>query len=183
MKKQHLVSAVTFLAASPAFASSIPQMDQSSYPGQLVWLGISFVLLYIIVAGFVAPRVSGVLNARETAINDAIAKAEELKAAATNTRGNFEAAGAEARSKAASLVAAAQAEAARTAGEAQAKLAAELEAKAATARTGIADALRNAQAGVDDAVISLTTALSEKLLGSAPSAASVKSAVAQVKKA
>lgn len=183
----HLRIATTvavLLAAGTARAeSSMPQMDPSSYPNQLFWLAVCFVTLYLAVSRFIAPTVGGVLKTREHAINDAIAKAEELKAAAANTQGDAQAAGTEARAKAAAVVAEAQATAAKQAADAQAKLAGELEAKTTAAKKAIADALSKASANLDDAAADLAQAMSEKLLGAKVAAADVKSAVAQAKKA
>lgn len=164
--KQTALTAMFALAASPALAAEggIPQLDQASYPGQLVWLAISFVLLYLIVSTFIAPRVGGVLADRERAISDAIAKAEELKAKAGNTKGDFEATGAEARAKAADTIAKAVAAAAKESTDAQAKLAAELDAKTQASRESIAKAVAKANRDVDDAAQNLAEAMVEKLL-------------------
>lgn len=164
-KAARIFSGIILLASGVAHAqSSIPQMNQASYPGQLVWLGISFVLLYAIVAGFIAPRVRGVLQHRKRAIADAIAKAEELKATASATKGDFEAVGAEARSQAAALIAKAQADSAVTTQEALAKLDAQLQIKATAAKKEIATATAKAQAELESASASLATAMSAKLL-------------------
>ena len=176
-KHQHITTGILLMAAGPACAaSSIPQMNPASYPGQLVWLGISFVLLYLMVANFIAPRVSAVLDERARAITDAIAKAEELKAKASNTRGDFEAAGAKARTEAAALIAKAQADAAKKAAEANAALSAELEAKAAESRTRIAKAVAKANAEVDDAAQELADAMTRQLLSGSPAVTRTKKA-------
>lgn len=166
-----LTAAVIFAASNALAAEGLPQMDQSTYASQLVWTAISFVLLYVIVSAFIVPRVGGVLKARERAISDAIQKAEELKQAATNTRGNFEATSAEARTKAAATVAKAVADAAKDAAEAQAKLGAEIDAKAQTSRERIQKAVAKASLEVDDAAQSLADAMAEKLLSNKPAVA------------
>lgn len=173
MKYQHysLMAAVLF-AASPALAAEgLPQMDQSTYASQLVWMAISFVLLYLVVAAFIHPRVGGVLKTREAAINDAIAKAEELKAKASGTKGNFEAAGVEARANAAATIAKAVADAAKESADAMAKLNAEIDAKAQTSRERIQKAVAKASLEVDDAAQALAEAMAEKLLSNKPAVA------------
>lgn len=172
-----------FAAGSARAAGSMPQMDPTWYPNQLFWLAVSFVVLYLAVSRFIAPTVGGVLKTREHAINDAIAKAEELKAAANSTQGTAQAAGADARAKAASTLAEAQAAAAKASADAQAKLAGELETKGAAAKKAIASALEKASANLDEAASDLAQAMSEKLLAGKVAAADVKSAVAQAKKA
>lgn len=176
LRKQHiLIVALAALIAAPALASGIPQIEQKdTYPGQLAWLAISFVLLYLMVSMFIAPRIRGVLDTREHAISDAIAKAEELKQAASNTRGDFEAAGTEARTKAATLIAKAVADAAKDAADAQTKLHAELEAKEQASRDRISKAIAKASHEVDDAAQSLAEAMSAKLLASETTVAKKK---------
>lgn len=176
LKKQHiLIVALAALVAAPALAAGIPQIEQKeTYPGQLAWLAISFVLLYFMVSTYIAPRISGVLTERERAISDAIATAEQLKEAASNTRGNFEAAGTEARANAAALVAKAVADAAKEAAEAQAKLHAELETKEQASRERISKAVAKASREVDDAAQSLADAMSAKLLAAEPAVAKKK---------
>lgn len=173
MKFKHysLIGAVLF-AASPALAAQgLPQMDQSTYASQLAWMAISFVLLFMLVSAFIAPRVGGVLRERENAINDAIAKAEELKAKASGTKGNFEAAGAEARAKAAESISKAVADAAKESADAMAKLNAELDAKATASRDRIQKAVAKASLEVDDAAQALADAMAEKLLSNKPAVA------------
>lgn len=172
MKQQQVFAASFTLLPASALAQGMPQIDQvASFPGQLAWLAISFVLLYLLVSTFIAPRVSGVLAARRLAISEAIAKAEALKATAAATRGDFESAGAQARAKAAALIAAAQADTATLATQAQATLATELQIKAEAAKADIAKAVAAAQANMDDAAASLSASMVSKLLGSAPAAA------------
>lgn len=170
--RQHVrnsLTAVVLFAASPVLAAEgLPQMDQSTYASQLVWMGISFVLLYLLVSTFIVPRVGGVLRTRENAINDAIATAEELKAKATGTKGNFEAAGQEARTTAAASISKAVADAAKESADAMAKLNAELDAKAQTSRERIQKAVAKANMEVDDAAQALAETMAEKLLSNKP---------------
>lgn len=157
----------SLLATHAAWAaeSSIPQMDQASYPGQLVWLGISFLLLYALVSGFIVPRVRGVVSKRETAIAQAIAAAEELKATANATKGHFEQATIDARNEAAAMIAEAQTEAAKASQQALAALDRDLQAKSAAAKKDLAAAIAKAQAEMDAASATLGGAMAAQLLG------------------
>jgi len=174
MKKQHVaLLALLALATTPAFASGggIPQIDQTdSYAGQAVWLAISFVLLYLMVANIIAPRISSVLDQRARAIDEAIAAAEELKAKASATRGDFESASANAKAQAAAAIASAQAEASKNAAEATAALSQKLDAQAKAAQDSIAKALNKAHHEVDDAAVNLADVMAAKLLAGNTSA-------------
>ncbi len=160
------------LAASAAHAEGeIPQMDQTWYPNQLLWLAVSFLLMFVLVSKFIAPVVSGVLKTRESAINDAIREAERAKAEAESTRGAATSESQSARMKAAEYMAAAQAENSKAAAEAMAKLDNEISRKAGHAAAILEDAVTKAQNGIDEAAQSLAAAMTAALLGDKPQAA------------
>ena len=56
-----------------------PPFDSSTFASQLVSLVIAFVALYIIVSRFALPRVGGVIEARQNAIEGDLAAAQKLK--------------------------------------------------------------------------------------------------------
>lgn len=55
--------------------SGFPQLNTASYPSQLFWLGVAFVVLYFLMSKIALPRVTKVLDARQsykdTHLNDA----------------------------------------------------------------------------------------------------------------
>lgn len=157
-------SFVVTASAVTANAAGLPQLDPTWYPNQLLWLAISFVMLYVIVSRVIAPNVGGVLRARDAAIMDAIAEAEEAKRAAESSRGTVATAGAGARAKAAESLAAAQAENSREATAAMAKLDHDLARKTEQAQARIEDALLKAKSGLTAASDALAAAMVEKLL-------------------
>lgn len=57
----------------------MPQLDFSTFPGQIFWLAVTFVLLYIISSRLVLPRVSEVLENRNAHIAGDLDKAENMK--------------------------------------------------------------------------------------------------------
>jgi len=150
----------------PAHAEGeIPQMDQTWYPNQLLWLAISFLLMYILVSTFIAPSIKKVLDTRESAINDAIAEAERAKAEAESTKGTAASESNSARMKAAEIMAAAQAENSKAAADAMAKLDHDLEHKANHAEAVLTDAVVKAQSSVETAAHELAEAMTAALLG------------------
>lgn len=57
----------------------MPHLEFHTYAGQLFWLAISFVLLYVILWRAVLPRISGVLENRGKLIAEDLEKAETFK--------------------------------------------------------------------------------------------------------
>ncbi len=179
-----LIIAMSLLVA-PARAADggMPQLDPTWFPSQLFWLTVCFVTLYTIVSLFITPRVGGVLKTRANAIDEAIALAEKLKKEAASTRGNFEAAGIEARAKASQLIAEAQAEVTKEHTAAHQKLAEKLEAELAASDAEIKKAVSKATANLDAAAIPLAQEMAEKLLGGTVDEASVRTAIGTISKA
>ena len=94
------------LQPGPAMASAtsgeakLPQLDIQTYPSQIFWLIISFIVLYLLVSRVAVPRISEVLEERQERIADDLDKAETLKKKAEQVRGEYEKSLAEARDKA-----------------------------------------------------------------------------------
>ena len=75
----------------------MPQLDVTSYLPQLVWLAISFVALYFLMAKLALPRIADVLEERSKRREDNLARAEELQAEAEAAAEAYERVLAEAR--------------------------------------------------------------------------------------
>ena len=43
----------------------MPQLEISTFPSQIFWLVVSFLILYIIMAKVIVPRISSVIKNRE----------------------------------------------------------------------------------------------------------------------
>jgi F-type H+-transporting ATPase subunit b len=68
----------------------MPQLDTASFAPQLIWLAITFIGLYLILARAVLPRIASVLDERQKKIDDNLAKAEALKVEAEAARAAYE---------------------------------------------------------------------------------------------
>lgn len=128
----------------------MPQFDPSTFPSQLFWLVISFVVLYWVVARFAIPRIGDILEQRERVVQDDLDRAESLRAEAEQALADYEAAMADAREQARTLMLEVTT-AAKTAAEARNKeVGAEVTAQISEAEQRIATAR-------DEAMASLTT--------------------------
>src|SRR5438270_11380672 len=60
----------------------MPQLEVSTFVPQLIWLAITFVILYLLMAGIGLPRVGGAIEARRRRVDDDLARAAQLKSEA-----------------------------------------------------------------------------------------------------
>ncbi|MFZ4541379.1 MAG: hypothetical protein ACOYNL_06155 [Rickettsiales bacterium] len=163
-------------ASQSARASSLPQMDPTWYGNQLLWLAISFGVLYAMVSLFIAPSIKAVLSTRENAIDEAIREAERAKSAAESTRSDSSDTSQGARIKAAEIMAKAQAENSADATDAIQKLDNDLARRADQAAAVLADAVKKASSGIEASVQSLAEAMTAQLMSNnaAPEASEPK---------
>lgn len=155
----------------------MPQLAVETFASQLVWLGITFVVLYLIMAKVVVPRIGGILEDREQRIRADLDKAEELKADTDRAIAEYEAKLAEARASASEMIAGMKAEVNAEIDKRRAEIDAELEARQAEAEKQIASQRETALGNLDDIARSVTSALVEKLGGAAPADDRVGAAV------
>ena len=85
---------------APAGHTKFPPFDSEQFPSQLVWLAISFVLLYVLMSRIALPRIGGIMAERSKVISDDLAAAEQLKEQSNAAQVAYEKALADARSRA-----------------------------------------------------------------------------------
>ncbi len=62
--------------------TAFPPFDPSHYPSQLLWLAISFGLFYFVIAKIISPRLSGILETRQSRIASDLNEASKMAAEA-----------------------------------------------------------------------------------------------------
>ena len=96
--------ALALLLATPTMAAEpkegMPQLNFHSYPTQLFWLLIIFVVLYQLMTRAALPRIGGMIEERRSRIASDLDRAQELKDDTERAIASYEAALAEARAKA-----------------------------------------------------------------------------------
>src|SRR5262249_11826806 len=85
---------------APAGHSAFPPFESEYFPSQLVWLAISFVLLYALMSRIALPRIGARVAARGKAISDDLAAAEGLKEQSNAAQAAYDQALADARVRA-----------------------------------------------------------------------------------
>src|ERR1700751_1053028 len=78
----------------------MPQLEVSTFIPQLVWLAITFVVLYLLMLRIGLPRVGGAIDARRRRVDDDLARAAQLKAEAEAVLGAYQETLAKARAEA-----------------------------------------------------------------------------------
>lgn len=122
----------------------MPQLDVSTFPSQLFWLAISFLVLYLLMARLTVPRIESVVESRRHRIEGDLDRAARMKSEAEAVIAAYEKALGDAR------------------------IAAQLTMKETTDRLNADSAARQKQAG---AVIAERTAAAEQRIATAKSAA------------
>ena len=159
----------------------MPQLDPDVFSPQLVWLALSFVILYLLMAKVALPRIGDALEARQDRIAHDLDATATLKTEAEQALQAYEAAMAEARSAAQGEIARAAEQRAREAAERQAELDRRIASLLDEAEQRIAAARGEALAGVDALAAEIARAATERLVGGTIDEARAKAAVGAVK--
>jgi F-type H+-transporting ATPase subunit b len=88
-------------AGKSASSGGLPQLDISTWPSQIFWLIVTFLIGYILISSLVAPSISSVLEKRSTKISNDLEKAKKAQQNAKEVFDTYEASLNEARSQAA----------------------------------------------------------------------------------
>jgi F-type H+-transporting ATPase subunit b len=154
-----------------------PPFDSSTFASQLVSLVIAFVALYVIVSRIALPRVGGVIDARQKAIEGDLAEAQRLKDQSEAALKAYESELAAARSRA-QAIGSENREKLNAVSEAERKtLEEKLAHKLADAEKTIATTRANAMSNVKGIAADAASAIVQQLTGLAPDKKTVTKAV------
>ncbi|MFP3944149.1 MAG: F0F1 ATP synthase subunit B' [Alphaproteobacteria bacterium] len=156
---------------------TFPPFDTDTFAPQLVWLAITFGFLYMMMSRFALPRIAAVLEERHDRIADDLDKAEELKGQTEQAIAAYEKSLADARAKAHAIAAETHAEIMAEVEAQRAETDRQINAKLAEAEKQIHATKTAALAHVRDVATDTAGIIVERLLGSAPDAKAVGSAV------
>jgi F-type H+-transporting ATPase subunit b len=158
-----------------------PPFETETFGGQLLWLAITFGLLYFLLSRLVLPRLTGIIEGRRESMARDLDEAAAMKTRAQEAGAAYENALAEAKTRAQSL-----------AQETRNSLAAESEVKRKAIEADLADRLARSEASISarkaEAMVNVraiardtTAAIVERLTGRAPSPQAVDAALDHVK--
>ncbi|SRR5579883_2962202 len=172
----------TATTEAPGGPNSFPPFQSQTFPSQLVWLAVSFVLLYVLMSRLALPRIGSILDARSKHIADDLAAAQRFKEQSDAAHAAYEKSLADARARAQAIAATTHQKHAAEAEALNKRLEAELHDKLAAAERSIA-ATRNAAMGnVGSIATDTAAAIVERLIGRAPAKDEVAAAVSDVTK-
>lgn len=170
-------STETTAPAEPAHKGGLPQFDFAFWPGQIVWLLITFVVLYIVLARVLLPRVRTTIVDREAKITGDMEAARRLRdeadAQARATHADLADARARAQKTATDAKARSQAEATAR----QAELETELNARLEAAEGRIRQSRDSAMTQVRGVAAETAGVIAERLTGVAPAPGEVDAAL------
>ena len=161
---------------------AFPPFNAHTFPSQIVWLAIFFVLLYALMAKWALPQVRRVIDSRQKLISDDLAEAERLKGQSDEAVSAYEKALADARARAQSIANETRERQQAEAETRRKKLEDELNVKLAEAEKSIAATKQAAMSSVRGIAEDAARAIVERLIGAAPSDKAVADAVAGVLK-
>lgn len=160
----------------------MPQLEFADFAPQIVWLAITFVVLYLILARGALPRIASVLDERERKVQGDVERAEKMKAEAEDALAAYERTMAEARAAAQSeMRKAAQAVAAEATAQ-ERTLGAKLAEQSAAAERSIAAAKQAAVADLQKMAGEIAGAMAGKLAGVQVGGAELQAAVTEAVK-
>jgi len=163
--------------ATPAGHSTFPPFQSVNFPSQLVWLAVTFVLLYVLMSRIALPRIGSILADRSKRIADDLAGAQRFKEQSDAAHAAYEKSLADARARAQAIAAETHAMQAAAAEATNKRLEAQLHERLAAAEQSIAATRTAAMANVGAIAADTASAIVERLIGTAPAAEEVAAAL------
>jgi F-type H+-transporting ATPase subunit b len=157
--------------------AAFPPFARETFPSQVLWLTLSFVLLYVLVWKLILPRVGSILESRSQRIADDLAMAERNKAEADAAIAAYEKSLAEARARAQSLANDVRQKQVAQAEETRKTLEQQLNRKLAEAEKAITATKNAAMTKVAGIASDAAAAIVERLIGKGPDPKDVAAAV------
>jgi F-type H+-transporting ATPase subunit b len=164
---------------TPAGQNTFPPFQSVNFPSQLVWLAVTFVLLYVLMSRIALPRIASILADRDKRIADDIAAANRFKEQSEAAHAAYEKALVDARGRAQSIANTTREQQAAAAEATNKRLEAQLHERIAAAEQSIAANRTSAMSNVGSIASDTAAAIVERLIGQAPAAHEVAAAVSE----
>ena len=160
----------------------MPQLNPLDWAPQLIWLVITFGILYLLMVKVALPRIGSVIEARAAQIAKDLATADKLRRDTEEAIAAYEQALAEAKQKAHAIVEEGRAQLKEETAAERAKLEGELAKKSAEAEARIEQAKKSAMREVNAIAVDVATDIVNRLIGIAPGKTEIEKAVQAARK-
>ena len=160
----------------------MPQLNPLDWGPQLIWLLITFGILYVLMVKVALPRIGSVIEARADRIAKDLAEADKLRRQTEEAIAAYEQTLAEAKQKAHAIIDEGRAKLKEESAAERAKLDAELAERGAEAEKRIEAAKASAMRDVNEVAADVAAAIVRQLIGIAPAKAEIDKAVAAARK-
>jgi len=160
----------------------MPQLNPLDWGPQLIWLLITFGILYVLMLKVALPRIGAVIEARADRIAKDLAEADRLRRQTEEAIAAYEQTLAEAKQKAHAIIDEGRAKLKAESAAERARLDAELAERGAEAEKRINAAKTAAMRDVNEVAADVAADIVRKLIGIAPSRPEIDKAVAAARK-
>jgi F-type H+-transporting ATPase subunit b len=161
----------------PQGRGKFPPFDPQTFPSQLFWLTLVFVLLYVLMAKVALPRIGTIIEERRKHIDAHLAEAQRFKEQSDAAVVAHDKMLAEARVQAQTVANTVRQQKSVEADEARTRLEAQLRERLAAAEQSIATARSAAMANVKTIAADSAAAIVERLIGRTPSKEEIAAAL------
>jgi len=161
----------------------MPQLNPLDWAPQIIWLIITFGVLYLLMVWVALPRIGGVIERRAAHIEGDLDSADRFRRETEEAIAAYEQALAEAKQKAHAIVEEGRAKLKAEADAERAKLEKELAARSEEADTRIAKAKASAMKEVSAVAVDVASDIVRQLIGTAPAKDDIEKAVEAARKA
>jgi F-type H+-transporting ATPase subunit b len=167
---------------APAGKHAFPPFEAQHFPSQLLWLTLTFILLYVLMSRIALPRIASIFAERSKRIADDLAAAHRFKERSDAANAAYQKALADARARAQAIANETRAKQAAEAEVTNKRLESELNARLAAAECSIAATRTAAMGNVGSIAKETAAAIVERLIGTAPAEREVAAAIGEVSK-
>ena len=167
---------------APEGHGGFPPFQAQHFPSQLVWLTLTFILLYVLMSRIALPRIGAIFAERSKRIGDDLAAAQRFKERSDAASAAYQKSLADARAGAQGIASETRERQAAEVEATNKRLEAQLHDKLAAAERSIAATRTGAMANVGSIAAETASAIVERLIGIAPADHEVAAALADVSK-
>jgi len=160
----------------------MPQLDISAFSPQIIWLVITFALLYVIMAKVALPRIGSILEQRQARIDDNLDAAQNLRNESKTDAEAYDKSLAEAREQARNTIYEATQEMSNESARRHEDLGSKLSEEIKAAEERISAAKAAALTGIQEAASSVASQATERLIGIRPDEEAVQAAISLAQK-